>query len=79
LVDHRVTSSYAAVVTLPAALSASEVAAIRAFVDAARALLSPELLEARLFGSRARGEGHELSDIDIALVVAPGGGGRVAA
>jgi predicted nucleotidyltransferase len=30
-------------------------------------------VEARLFGSRARGEGHEDSDLDVALIVtAPG-------
>jgi predicted nucleotidyltransferase len=54
------------------ALSASESAAIREFMAAARAELGPNLKEARLFGSRARGEGHADSDIDIALVVAPG-------
>lgn len=31
------------------------------------------LKEARLFGSRARGEGHEHSDLDVALIVADGG------
>jgi len=34
-----------------------------------RNLLGPELKAARLFGSRARGEGDEYSDVDIALVV----------
>ena len=59
---------------LPATLSASERVALGEFVTAARALLGPELKEARLFGSRARGEGHEHSDLDVALIV--GGGGR---
>lgn len=58
---------------LPPTLSASEVAAIREFVAAARAMLGPELEELRLFGSRARGEGHRHSDIDLALVVSPAG------
>jgi|SRR5436309_8545817 len=55
---------------LPPTLSATERAAIREFVDRARAILGPELKDARLFGSRARGEGDQYSDIDIALIVA---------
>ena len=43
---------------------------------AARALLGGDLLEARLFGSRARGEGDEHSDLDVALVVADGARAR---
>ncbi len=50
-------------------LSASEAAAIGEFMTAARATLGTELKDARLFGSRARGEGHEWSDLDIALIV----------
>jgi uncharacterized protein len=42
----------------------------------ARAELGAELRYARLFGSRARGEGHEHSDLDIALIVAPAGRAR---
>jgi uncharacterized protein len=62
---------------LPPTLSASETAAIQEFMAGARAMLGPELNEARLFGSRARGEGHEQSDLDIALVVrARGRAGR---
>jgi predicted nucleotidyltransferase len=38
----------------------------------ARAVLGPQLGAARLFGSRARGEGHEHSDLDIALIVSTG-------
>jgi predicted nucleotidyltransferase len=63
-------------VRLPTTLSASERAAIEAFVPAVRALLGPEFREARLFGSRARGEGHEHSDLDIAVIVGPGGRAR---
>jgi predicted nucleotidyltransferase len=58
---------------LPPTLSASESAALREFIAAARAVLGPELREARLFGSRARGEGHEHSDLDVALIVGAGG------
>jgi predicted nucleotidyltransferase len=61
---------------LPATLSDSEAAAIREFVAKARALLGPELRAVRLFGSRARGEGHEHSDIDLALVVGSYGRAR---
>jgi predicted nucleotidyltransferase len=61
---------------LPPTLSASETRAVREFVAQARALLGPELKEARLFGSRARGQGHEHSDIDIALIVSPSGRAR---
>lgn len=53
-------------------LSPAEDAAIREFMRAVRDLLGGDLREARLFGSRARGEGNEYSDLDIALIVAPG-------
>lgn len=58
---------------LPAHLSAAERAALAEFLARARALLGDELLEARLFGSRARGEGDEQSDLDVALIVTPRG------
>ena len=61
---------------LPSTLSASETAAIREFAAAARARLGPALKNLRLFGSRARGEGHQHSDIDLALVVSPEGRAR---
>jgi predicted nucleotidyltransferase len=57
-------------------LSASETAALRDFMAAARRLLGVALREARLFGSRARGEGDERSDLDIALIVAAGARAR---
>ena len=57
-------------------LSPGEAAAIRQFVARVRGLLGTELRQVRLFGSRARGEGHEHSDLDIALIVAPGGRAR---
>jgi predicted nucleotidyltransferase len=61
---------------MPPALSASEASALGEFMAAARALLGADLRRAVLFGSRARGEGHEWSDLDIALIVAPGGRAR---
>jgi predicted nucleotidyltransferase len=61
---------------LPDTLSASEIAAIRAFTAGAREMLGPLLRDARLFGSRARGEGHEHSDLDIVLIVGAGGRAR---
>jgi predicted nucleotidyltransferase len=70
--DHPTLRSYASEVPLPPTLSASETAAIREFMAAARALLGSDLRDARLFGSRARGQGHEHSDLDIALIVAAG-------
>ena len=42
-------------------------------MDGARRLLGDELLEARLYGSRARGEGDAESDVDVALVVTSAG------
>lgn len=58
---------------IPATLSAAEGAAVREFMAAVRAALGQELRQARLFGSRARGEGHQHSDLDIALIVGPEG------
>jgi predicted nucleotidyltransferase len=54
------------------ALSASETAALQEFMAGVRALLGPQLESARLYGSRARGEGHEHSDLDVALIVTRG-------
>jgi predicted nucleotidyltransferase len=45
-------------------------------VDGARSRLGAVLLEARLFGSRARGEGDEESDLDVAFIVQAGGRAR---
>lgn len=61
---------------LPPTLSATETAALREFIARARGLLGSDLRSARLFGSRARGEGHERSDLDIALLVTPEGHAR---
>jgi predicted nucleotidyltransferase len=58
---------------IPSFLTPAERAALDAFVVEARAALGAELVEARLFGSRARGEGNESSDLDVLLVVSPEG------
>jgi predicted nucleotidyltransferase len=63
---------YAAGMAESSTLSASETAALREFVDKVRVMLGPQLKAARLFGSRARGEGHEHSDLDIAIIVGTG-------
>lgn len=61
----------------PAArLSPAEAAATGELVERVRALLGEELCELRLFGSRARGEGTEQSDLDIAVIVTPRGRAR---
>lgn len=58
---------------LPTHLSVAERAALGDFLARTRAFLGDDLLEARLFGSRARGEGDEESDLDVALIVTPRG------
>lgn len=57
----------------PEHLSATEKEALADSLERMRALLGDDLLEARLFGSRARGEGDEESDLDVALIVTPRG------
>ena len=59
-----------------ATLSAAEKTALSEFMTRIRQTLHSELKSARLFGSRARGEGHEYSDLDIALVVTHAGRAR---
>lgn len=61
---------------LPRHLSPVEAAAIVELVAAARAVLGADLYEVRLFGSRARGEGDEESDLDLAFVVTSRGRAR---
>ena len=39
-------------------------------------MFAADLKGIRLFGSRARGEGHEYSDVDIALIVTEAGRAR---
>lgn len=43
--------------------------AVEEFVSRTRAALGENLLDVRLFGSRARGDSQPDSDIDIALIV----------
>lgn len=50
---------------LPAAVAA----ALSRFREALAALFGPRLREVVLFGSYARGEGHEDSDVDVLVVV----------
>jgi uncharacterized protein len=52
------------------ALTVGERTALRQFVQRLRALPELEVKDVRLFGSRARGEGHEHSDLDVAVVLA---------
>ena len=58
---------------VPEHLSPAEKGALADFLDRVQALLGEDLLDARLFGSRARGEGNEDSDLDVALIVTPRG------
>jgi predicted nucleotidyltransferase len=61
---------------LPRHLSPIEAAAIAELVGSARAVLGADLHEVRLYGSRARGEGDEESDLDLAFIVTPRGRAR---
>ena len=61
---------------LPAHLTPAERLALEEFMEGTRRLLGADLCEARLFGSRARGEGHEDSDVDVAVVVTAAGRAR---
>ena len=61
---------------LSGVLSPVEAAAVREFAGRVRELLGADLKAMHLFGSRARGEGHEQSDLDIALIVARGARAR---
>jgi len=54
---------------LPSWLSARESLLLRAFADRLREREGANLVDLRLFGSRARGEGHERSDLDVLVVV----------
>lgn len=56
-----------------AQLSPAEAVALEAFVRGARERLGAHLLRIVLYGSRARGEGNESSDVDVALIVTPAG------
>lgn len=51
-------------------LAAKERRAIRAFVQVLREQLADQVLEAMLYGSKARGDDDPWSDIDILILVA---------
>lgn len=55
--------------SLPAWLTDAERSRLDRFRQRVRALLGPRLLKFCLFGSRARGEGHAESDLDVLLVL----------
>jgi predicted nucleotidyltransferase len=57
-------------------LTPAERAAVDEFLDEVRRRLGPDLHEVRLFGSRARGEGTDESDLDLAVIVTPQGRAR---
>lgn len=57
-------------------LSPAELAVLEEFCEKAEELLGSDLLDSRLYGSRARGEVGEDSDLDLALIVTPAGAGR---
>jgi predicted nucleotidyltransferase len=50
-------------------LTAAEQAALTRFKAALQALLGDNLVSLRLFGSRARGEGTDESDLDVLVLV----------
>lgn len=50
-------------------LSKVEVAALKDFKEKVQEQLKGNIFELRLFGSRARGEGNEESDLDVAVIV----------
>jgi predicted nucleotidyltransferase len=55
--------------SLPATLGATERRALADFTGFVRQRFGPRVRDLRLFGSRARGEGHEDSDLDVLTVV----------
>lgn len=50
-------------------LKAQDANALRDFAQEVRALLGPQLIELKLFGSKVRGEDLPNSDIDVAVIV----------
>lgn len=50
-------------------LSEQEIAALRAFTSALQERFGQQLMEVLLFGSRARGEAHPGSDIDVVVIL----------
>jgi predicted nucleotidyltransferase len=58
-----------AAASLPATLGASERRALDDFTSFLRHRFGTRVRDLRLFGSRARGEGHEDSDLDVLAVI----------
>lgn len=54
---------------LPASLGIGERAALADFVRFVRDTFGERVRDLRLFGSRARGEGHEESDLDVLVAI----------
>jgi uncharacterized protein len=57
------------IATLPGTLGHSERQALLALAAWLRDRFGPRLADLRLFGSRARGEGHEESDLDVLVAI----------
>jgi uncharacterized protein len=55
--------------SLPATLGATERRALADFTSFLRRRFGARVRDLRLFGSRARGEGHEDSDLDVLSVI----------
>ena len=53
----------------PSSLSKLETEAVRAYVDALEQRYGGQLVDAFLFGSKARGESHADSDIDVLVIL----------
>lgn len=50
-------------------LSATELLAVKGYIERIRSLYGELIQQIILFGSRVRGEGNEESDIDIAIII----------
>ena len=57
------------IASLPSTLGQSERQALLELAAWLRSRFGPRLADLRLFGSRARGEGHEESDVDVLVAV----------
>jgi predicted nucleotidyltransferase len=57
------------IVSIDVKLLARETEAAKAFSGWIRGRFGPRVRDLRLFGSRARGEGHDQSDLDVLVVV----------
>ncbi len=53
-------------------LSPAEWSTLERYVDKVRSLYGARIHKVLLFGSRVRGEGHEESDLDLAVIITAG-------